>query len=31
MKGDSLKEWLLIKKADEYADYLFVLKTVLKA
>jgi hypothetical protein len=24
------KEWLLIKKADEYADYGFELKTVLK-
>lgn len=24
------KEWLLIKKADKYADYKFVLKTVLK-
>jgi bifunctional non-homologous end joining protein LigD len=24
------KEWLLIKKADKYADYNFVLKTILK-
>ncbi len=24
------KEWLLIKKVDEYADYNFELKTILK-